>query len=44
MSIPVVNILKNLEIQDGSGRHLEKSPYLHSGLTNFNKIWHGNSV
>jgi len=27
------------KIQDGGGRHLEKSPYLGRGSTDFDKIW-----
>ena len=34
----------NFKIQDGGGRHLEKSPYLICGLSDFDKIWHGDAV
>jgi len=30
-------------IQDGGGRHLEKSQYLGRGLTDFHQIWHGDA-
>jgi len=32
--------LKISKIQDGGGRHLEKSPYLGRGSTDFYAIWH----
>ena len=32
------------KIQDGGGRHLEKSPYLGRGSTDFDEIWHGDAV
>jgi len=42
LSVPIVKIYENLKIQDGGVHHLvkiEKSPYLGSGLTEFDKIW-----
>ena len=32
-----------LQIQDGGGRHLEKSKYRHIS-TDFDEIWHGDAV
>jgi len=41
---PTVQKFEILKIQDGGGRHLEKSAYLGNGLTDCHKIWHSDAV
>jgi len=47
LSRPIVENFKNLKIQDGGGRHLEKSKYRHISATVgaiASKFWHADAV